>query len=216
MPLKDYYSLLDIKPGADANTIKKAFRKKAKTYHPDKAGLNEQNDYFFREIREAYEVLMDPEKRNAYHYERWLDKAKINKPDQAVTAPDILKLFVQVEKNLHLSDYHQLDIHLLGPQLTALFSPFRLSIIAAENDESLLSAVNNLALSMAGNMNGNGIRHLASHFEKYLSGWNTYKKKWNLLIRQKARKEKNNKLKIPISILIALLLCLFFYLIQRS
>jgi molecular chaperone DnaJ len=216
MPKKDYYSLLDIKPGADVDTIKKAFRNKAKTYHPDKAGLNEQNDFYFREIREAYEVLMDPEKRNAYHYERWLDQATGNKTNQAVTAPDILKLFVQVEKNLHLSDYHQLDIHLLGPQLITLFSPLRLSIIAAENDESLISAVNNLALSMAGNIDETGIRHLASHFERHLAGWNTFKDDWNLLLRKKNREEKYNKLKIPLSILIAFLLCLFFYLMQRS
>lgn len=216
MPTKDYYSLLDIKPGADVDTIKKAFRNKAKTYHPDKAGLNEQNDFYFREIREAYEVLMDPEKRNAYHLERWLDQATGNKTNQAVTAPDILKLFVQVEKNLHLSDYHQLDIHLLGPQLITLFSPLRLSIIAAENDESLLSAVNTLALSMAGNMDQTGIRHLASHFEKHLAGWNTFKDDWTLLLRKKNREEKYKKLKIPFSILIAFLLCLFFYLMQRS
>ena len=216
MPAKDYYSLLDIKPGADTDTIKKAFRKKAKTYHPDKAGANEQNEYYFREIREAYEVLMDPQKRNTYLYERWLDRATGNKHDQAITASDILKLFVEVEKNLHLSDYHQLDIQLLGPQLMALFSPLRLSILAAEKDSALTSNVNSLALSMAGNLGSTEIHAFALHLQEHLPGWNNYENKWSLLIRKKKREEQINQLKVPMAILISILLCLLIFLIQRK
>jgi DnaJ-class molecular chaperone len=54
MPLKDYYLLLNVKPGADVISIKRAFRKLAHTYHPDKTGLNSLNHDYYTELQEAY------------------------------------------------------------------------------------------------------------------------------------------------------------------
>jgi len=51
MPVKDYYATLRIPQGADATSIKKAFRTLAMEYHPDKRGENPENDHYFREIK---------------------------------------------------------------------------------------------------------------------------------------------------------------------
>jgi len=63
---RDYFQVLGVERGADADTIKRAFRKLARQYHPD-VNPNDQNaEAKFKEISEAYEVLSDPQKRQRY------------------------------------------------------------------------------------------------------------------------------------------------------
>jgi DnaJ-class molecular chaperone len=59
---RDYYEILGVSKSATEEDIKKAYRKKAVKCHPDRGGTNEE----FQELSEAYEILVDPEKRNLY------------------------------------------------------------------------------------------------------------------------------------------------------
>jgi len=61
--MKDYYTILGIHRTATEDEVKKAYRKLAHQYHPDKAGGNEEK---FKEINEAYQVLSDKNKRAQY------------------------------------------------------------------------------------------------------------------------------------------------------
>jgi molecular chaperone DnaJ len=63
MSKQDYYELLGVDKGASEDEIKKAFRKAAVKYHPDKEGGDETK---FKEVNEAYEVLKDKQKRQRY------------------------------------------------------------------------------------------------------------------------------------------------------
>jgi molecular chaperone DnaJ len=64
-PNKDYYKILGIDKSADADAIKKAYRKLAMQYHPDQ-NQNEGSEDKFKDLAEAYEVLSDPIKRRTY------------------------------------------------------------------------------------------------------------------------------------------------------
>jgi len=66
MSKQDYYELLGVKKGADENTLKKAFRKAAMQYHPDRNPGDAEAEKKFKEMGEAYDVLKDPQKRAAY------------------------------------------------------------------------------------------------------------------------------------------------------
>lgn len=66
MTNKDYYKILGVGRDADEQTIKKAFRKLAKQYHPDANPNNPAAEAKFKEISEAYDVLGDSEKRTQY------------------------------------------------------------------------------------------------------------------------------------------------------
>jgi curved DNA-binding protein len=63
---KDYYSILGVNKTASSDDIKKAFRKLAVKYHPDRNPGNKQAEEKFKEISEAYEVLGDADKRKKY------------------------------------------------------------------------------------------------------------------------------------------------------
>jgi molecular chaperone DnaJ len=63
---KDYYEILGIDKGATAEQIKKAYRKKAIEFHPDKNPGNKEAEENFKLAAEAYEVLSDPDKKARY------------------------------------------------------------------------------------------------------------------------------------------------------
>jgi curved DNA-binding protein len=67
MQYKDYYEVLGVSRGADADAVKRAYRKLARKYHPD-VSKEKNAESKFKELQEAYEVLRDPDKRAAYDH----------------------------------------------------------------------------------------------------------------------------------------------------
>ena len=76
MDFKDYYEILGVSPDADQKTIKQAYRKLARQYHPDVNPGNKEAEEKFKSINEAYQALSNPEQRKKYdelraQYQRW-------------------------------------------------------------------------------------------------------------------------------------------------
>ncbi|OMJ88336.1 hypothetical protein SteCoe_9749 [Stentor coeruleus] len=65
---KTYYEMLGVARDADEKVIKKAFKKVSLEHHPDRSGSNSNSGNYFKELSHAYEVLIDPEKREIYDY----------------------------------------------------------------------------------------------------------------------------------------------------
>jgi molecular chaperone DnaJ len=67
MSKKDYYDVLGVKRDANDDEIKKAYRKLAMKFHPDRNPDNKEGEEKFKEAKEAYEILSDAKKREAYN-----------------------------------------------------------------------------------------------------------------------------------------------------
>ena len=82
--MKDYYKILGVSPNASDEDIKKAYKKLAIKYHPDKNQGDKDAENKFKEISEAYTALTDPKKKytSSNHFEnfRW-DGFKMNMDD---------------------------------------------------------------------------------------------------------------------------------------
>lgn len=66
MSKRDYYEVLGVDRGVDARDLKKAYRRMAQKYHPDRNQGDESAEEKFKEAKEAYEILGDEQKRRAY------------------------------------------------------------------------------------------------------------------------------------------------------
>jgi molecular chaperone DnaJ len=66
VPPRDLYSVLGVSSKAGADEVKKAYRKLARKYHPDRNQGDKKSEERFKEIQEAYDTLSDPEKRKQY------------------------------------------------------------------------------------------------------------------------------------------------------
>ena len=84
---KDYYEVLGVKKGASIEELKKAYRKLAVKYHPDKNPGDKQSEERFKEINEAYAVLSDPKKKEQF------DQFGSNNFHQRFSQEDIFKGF---------------------------------------------------------------------------------------------------------------------------
>ena len=83
---KDYYELLGVNKDSTQEEIKKAYRKKALKYHPDKNPGNKKSEEMFKKISGAYEVLSDPQKKENYDNGGSNFNASMNPNDMFSTA----------------------------------------------------------------------------------------------------------------------------------
>lgn len=110
MYLKDYYKILEIEPSANQLEIKKAYRKLALQYHPDKNNADPYALANFTEIKEAYEVLTNPAKKDNYLQQRWYNRSMGNTQTHALVTPiNILKEVIEFERYTAMLDVFRMD-----------------------------------------------------------------------------------------------------------
>jgi len=110
MHLKDYYTILELEPSATLTEIKKAYRRLALQYHPDTTNNDAYAAAQFTEIKEAYEVLTNPAKKEYYLQQRWYNQSiGKRKKQEAVTPVLVLQQVLELDKYVSLLDVHRMD-----------------------------------------------------------------------------------------------------------
>ncbi|MFN8290451.1 MAG: DnaJ domain-containing protein [Chitinophagaceae bacterium] len=108
--IKNYFGILGVEPSASLPEIKKAYRLLAKKYHPDK---NQQDPYAavrFAEIKEAYEVLTDPAKKDYYLQQRWYNQSAGRRRTMEIVTPvNVLKQSLELERYVSALDVFRMD-----------------------------------------------------------------------------------------------------------
>jgi curved DNA-binding protein CbpA len=218
MSSKDYYKTLEISHAASTHDIKKAYRRLAHKYHPDKNSGNKVSEARFKEIHEAYKVLSDDKKRHEYNQKRFDRHHGSHKkpPPTPANAAAVLAKSRELRKKVSAMDPDRMNKEALYTLLQNLLSAYNIALLRAENDykinfeviENVLSVcrhldytsarqITNLLLSVAGADN-NAYTHIDNFLrkQKVQSLWHRY----NLLV----------------VFVLALLLCFLIYKISAN
>lgn len=139
MAVKDYYKILEVKPSAREDEIKKSFRRLALQYHPDVNNGEKHADAWYREIQEAYEVLTDPNKKSNYLQERWLLKSKgLPFEDTTPLTPAFIELkFRSLRQSVAYMDHYRMSQDQLKLEILAICCDQNLDALLTEPDESI-------------------------------------------------------------------------------
>lgn len=110
MHLKDHYRALGVEPSATIPEIKTAYRRLAQQYHPDKTNHDPYATAQFAAIKEAYETLTNPAKKELYLQHRWYYQSLGKKKTQEVITPvSVLKQVLELDKYVSKLDIHRMD-----------------------------------------------------------------------------------------------------------
>ncbi len=140
--MKDYFAILGVKPSADNSEIKQAYRKLAMNYHPDKHQQDPEKTILYDQIREAYETLTEPAKRDEYLKERWRQKAAgIKFEDDLISGDVILKKAIELNQQLRYADPDRLNESRVRNQFNQVISDEMIAILVRQNDHELNSTV---------------------------------------------------------------------------
>ena len=101
--MKNLYEILDVSPDADDSEIKKAYRKKAQAYHPDKKGGDEE---LFKEVQKAYDILSDANKREYYNQ----TGAEKNEPPNTLVLESLFAIVFNIVQNSNVKNLNIVDV----------------------------------------------------------------------------------------------------------
>lgn len=208
MPQQDHYQVLQLPPSASQDDIKKAYRKLALQYHPDKTGGDLLSEAYFKQIKEAYEVLSDTKKRQDYHYKK-IYRQYHRQP--VTTAAAILKDCIELKKLVIAIGYNRIDFDLLEFQVKEILSLHNIHLLQQNNDNNFNIKIMNEILIACRNLPVAHIRRLEKVFMEISTNNESLQFKVQQFIRTKKRWHYWDQYKVLLAILIALALCLFIY-----
>ncbi len=146
--LKDYYQILQIQPHSTLAEIKQAFRRLAMIYHPDKNPNDKYAEVMFNEIKEAYEVLTNPAKKENYLQQRWYNQSiGKRRTAETITPVSILKLVLELEQYVSRLDVHRMNKEGLSGYIDELLSTGTIENLKQFNEPEINKQIITSALS---------------------------------------------------------------------
>lgn len=216
MQIKDYFSLLELEASASVPEIKKAYRRLALQLHPDKAGNDPYAAARFADIKEAYEVLTDPAKKEYYLQQRWYNQAAgTRRTDVTVTPVSMIQQSLELERYVARLDEFRMDREGLLVFMLDLYSDERLEKMQAFNDpESNLTIIQSVIRSSKF-LHPDQAEKVAAQILKLAPGDTVIARQLAEFLHQSKKKKNREKYSVLLALLLTALICLIIYLTSR-
>lgn len=208
MQFKDYYSILELAPSASTADIKKAYRRLALLHHPDKNNNDAESAALFAEVKEAYEVLMDPAKKEYYLQQRWYRQSTGSRKSQAVVTPaNMLKEALELERYVSRLDVFRMDKGGLRDYILELISEDTIGKLHAFHDPAAMTQIQSVILQACKVLPFDYAAPVAKRLELLGKDAPEAKEALARFMQQHRNKHLREKYTILFIIIITLLLC---------
>jgi len=207
--MEDYYQILRVHPNASETTIRKAYRKLALQYHPDKTGNSEELNSYFKKINEAYKVLSNAEQRKQFHLQYYAlhhyEPVMNSSNEILVACKKLLKQIIQ--QGDHINE----EAIVLNIQENIL-NENNLFILKTEENKFIQQQIHQELLQIINKLNFVNGTVLSNILMQKFSFTNESEKVLLIEILKKKKQEYNwDKYKFFLALLIAILICLGIY-----
>lgn len=215
MHLKDYYQLLELAPSATLSEIKKSYRRLAQQYHPDK-----NNDAYaaaqFAEIKEAYEVLTNPAKKEYYLQQRWYNQSiGKRKTQQAITPVTALMQALELEKYISTLDVFRMDKAGLQQYILGLIPDATIEQLKEFNEPDINRQLITIILKAMQPLPPLFVKDIIEQLNKLAGPDETARQQVTSFTERTAKKNRREKYSLVIIIAATAFLCLLIYLAGR-
>ena len=216
MYLKDYYQILELEPSASLPEVKKAYRKLAKQYHPDKNNNDPYATALFADIKEAYEMLTDPAKKEYYLQQRWYHQSTGNRKTQEVITPvTVLKQALELEQYVSKIDVFRMDKMGLQQYIMDLIPDTSIEKLQQFNEPDTIRQIVSILLHAIKPLPGQYTKDIFIQLHKLSANEPIATEKLNIFIRQRQKKNNLEKYSLVVIIILTIIISLFIYLLGR-
>ena len=216
MYLKDYYGILELEPSATQQEIKKAFRKLALRYHPDKNNNDPYSTIQFSEIKEAYEVLTNPAKKEYYLQQRWYNQSIGKRKTQGVITPvTVLKQSLELEKYVSTLDAFRMDKEGLRQYILGLLSDQTIEELAKFNEPETIQQIVLAILKSMTSLPFTFTESIIAQLGKLCGTDITLQQKLTSFFEKNKRKNQREKYSLLAIIIATVILCLLIFVAGR-
>jgi molecular chaperone DnaJ len=209
---KDYYQLLNLASTASVSEIKKAFRKMAMRYHPDKNPGNPKAAEKFSQIQKAYLVLSDSKLRAAYHLQRYPGKQKNIFTIPVADTAALLSLAEKLHKQVSQQDPFRTDRDQLYFSITSLLSDEHVKLLAEENHASVMGSLLTYLLPAVAHLSFPLIKDISEKLNPLVQQHPEARQQLQKFMRSAGQLYLWHRYKMIIALLLTLLSCVLFYL----
>ena len=202
---------MGVTPAATQNEVKKAYRRLAMLYHPDKNQDNQYAEAHFREIQEAYATLSNSLLRERYDDERWLNGVSKKSYAQAVTPAWLLTVTKELTKSLSMMDTHRISQRSLQEYILLILSDAHLGVLLQHNDEEKNKIIISELLKAASWLHMQYLPEIQRKLTVLAGSNEGAAHAVNQFIKDRERQDLKQRLFPYIILLVTLALCAFMY-----
>lgn len=208
MQIKDHYRALGIEPSASLSEIKKAYRRLAHQFHPDKNISDPYAAAQFSAIKEAYEVLSNPTQKEIYLQKRWYYQSIGKKMTEEIVTPfSLLKQVLELDRYVSKLDVHRMDKAGLASYFGFIFSNENIEKLNSFREYSVNRDILNLALRSSKALAFSQLLPLSDQLMK-LAPDEMSRDLITQYVRQSRRSDQWEKFKPWIILVIVMIICL--------
>jgi curved DNA-binding protein CbpA len=210
--IKDYYTILGLQPSASIPDVKQAYRKLAMQFHPDKNADDKYAAAQFADIKEAYEVLSNPHKKEIYLQQRWYNQSiGKRRTEQTVTPVNILKQSLELSRYTASLDTYRMDKQGLCEYIEEMISTEKIDRLNNFNEPGINAEIIKAVLQAAKPLSYDQLLAVSDKLKLLAVNNEAIVKKIDSQLQQKMTAGKWNRYRPVLILLITLIICIVIF-----